>query len=62
MKAGLLIMAAVLLATVGFQAAYAKTYAANANLSTKVVWGINIGLLLLLSAGLVWYAFGSGAS
>ena len=62
MNVALLLIAALLLGIIGFLVFYAKTYAANANRMTKVVWGINIGLLAVLLVGLVWYALGPGAS
>jgi hypothetical protein len=60
-RPALLFIAALLLGMIGFQVVYARTYATNVTLATKVVWGINIGLLTALVVGLLWFALGPGA-
>jgi hypothetical protein len=49
-----------LLVSIGVQVAYARAYAANATTGTKVVWGVNIGLLVAVLIGLTWFVFGPG--
>jgi hypothetical protein len=59
----LLVIATLVLVAIGVQVAYARAYAGNATTTTKVVWGVNIALLVALVAGLVWYVMlGPGAS
>lgn len=63
MKIALLVIAALLLVAVGVQVSYARSYAASANTATKVVWGVNIALLVAVLVGLVWYVLlGPGVS
>lgn len=57
MRIALLAIAALLGVALVVQVVYARTYAANANRTTKVVWGVNIALVAATMAGLVWYAF-----
>lgn len=56
MRTALLAIAALLGVALAVQVVYARSYAANANITTKVVWGVNMALLAALAAGLVWYA------
>lgn len=60
MRVSLLVIAALLLVAIGVQIVYARAYAANATRSTKVVWGVNIGLLTVVLVGLVWFVFTQG--
>lgn len=62
MRPALLVIAVLLLVAVGVQVTYARSYAANATTATKVVWGVNIALLIALLFGLVWYVFRPGVS
>jgi hypothetical protein len=61
-RPALLVIAALLLVAVGVQVTYARSYATNATMATKVVWGVNIALLVALLVGLVWYAFRPGVN
>ncbi len=56
MRTALLAIAGLLGVALAVQVVYARTYAANANTTTKAVWGVNMALLAALVAGLVWYA------
>lgn len=62
MRIALLAIAALLGVALVVQVVYARMYAANANRTTKVVWGFNIALLAAVLVGTVWYAFGSGVN
>lgn len=62
MRPALLIVAALLLVAIWVQVTYARAYSANVNGATKVIWGVNIGLLVALLIGLVWFAMGPGVS
>lgn len=62
MRTGLLAIAALLGVVLVAQVVYARTYAALANRTTKVVWGLNMALLAALMIGTVWYAFGPGVN
>ena len=62
MRIALLAIAALLGDALVVQVVYARMYAANANRTTKVVWGFNIELMAALVAGTLWYAFGPGVS
>ena len=62
MRVALLAIAALLGVALLVQVVYARMYAANANRTTKVVWGFNIALLAAVLVGTVWYAFGSGVN
>lgn len=56
MRVGLLVMAVLVGVVLGFQIVYVRTYAANANGATKVVWGVNLALLVVLLLALVAFA------
>lgn len=62
MRVALLAIAALLGVALAVQVVYARRYAANANRTTKVVWGFNIALVAALLVGTVWYALGPGVS
>jgi hypothetical protein len=61
-RVALLAIAALLGVALVVQVVYARMYAANANRTTKVVWGFNIALLAAVLVGIVWYAFGPGVN
>lgn len=56
MRTALLAIAVLLGVALAVQVVYARSYAGNANITTKVVWGVNMALLAALAVGLVWYA------
>lgn len=62
MRVALLAIAALLGVALVVQVVYARMYAANANRTTKVVWGLNIALLASVLAGTVFYAFRPGVN
>jgi len=62
MRSALLVIAALLFVAIVVQVSYARAYAANANRPTKVLWGVNIGLLVALLIGLVWFAMSPGGN
>ncbi|MDZ4169329.1 MAG: hypothetical protein U1E26_06710 [Coriobacteriia bacterium] len=62
MSVALLAVAALLFGALGVQVVYARTFAAHANRTTKILWGLNITLLAALVIGLAWYAFQLGVN
>jgi hypothetical protein len=63
--AAALVIAALLVVAVGVQVWYARSIlktGVEVGNATKVVWGLNIGLLLVLLVGLTWFLFVRGAS
>ena len=56
MTVALLAAAALLGVALGVQVHYARTYATHATRTVKIVWGVNMGLLVVLIVGIVGYA------
>lgn len=52
--AAIAVMVAVAL---GVQVYYARAYAAQANTTAKVIWGVNITLLAALLLGVAWLGY-----
>ncbi len=57
MRLALVSTATLLGVALVLQIAYARNYSAQATRATKVVWGLNMALLVLVIVGLVVYAF-----
>ncbi len=56
MRTALLAGAALVCVALAVQVLYARAYAPNATKTTKLIWGVNIAMLVALAAGLAWYA------
>lgn len=57
MTFALIAIAALLCVALGVQVYYARAYATHATRAVKIVWGVNMGLLVVLIVGVVAYAF-----
>jgi hypothetical protein len=55
-------IAALLGVALVVQVVYARAYWPNSTRAVRVVWGVNIALLLAVVIGLLYYAFAVGVS
>ncbi len=57
----MLLVAALIGGAIVVQVVYARAYGSHATRPAKVVWGVNIALLVALLIALVWFALRQGA-
>lgn len=62
MNSGLLIVVLLLGVALGVQVYYARMYAASATRTVRIVWGLNMALLVILMVGLLYYSFALGVN
>lgn len=52
-----LLIAALLAVAIAVQVAYLRVYAAQVTGATRLITGLNIGLLSILTVGMLWLAY-----
>lgn len=62
MTIAVIAIAALLGVALVVQVVYARAYWPNSTRAVRVVWGVNIALLLAVVIGLLYYAFAVGVS